>query len=538
MPYYLIDDFSKGMDRRRLTQASPGGTVYEIRNGFVNRGGEIEKRRTFYELTGIDPDMGANQEAGIGPIPTFDRSAALFIVGGVGAWQGGVAQSQGGGSYKETGSLTFGSIVEASLSAKDFMYCGAVANYADQQIIGAQFQTVDKADFDVEQYDAAFTAGNFIPDTLTRLINRDGNLPSSDADPTPQFVSKFSSLIGVKPNVFQILKSQTGDPTLDSGTGYGAIETRGQGVEIGRPISCTFYYDQLAVFGESGIQFWNIDSDPANWSLDRVIGNEHLAGARSVLPYADGDVLYLTEHGIRSLQARDSSNFAATSDLGSPIDEIIIEALNQDSKDFLRRAAIALIHPSLGQAWFCINDEIFVLSRYPSAGVLGWSIYDTPDTADQFSQGDAAYYVNSDPALNRLNMVQDACPIGNTVTMRMGSSQLFSYGHPLTSSSSHYSTESCQVTTHYYGLDDPFTLKQGVSIDLTVAGTWVVEVSTDPDNEGWEEIATVTGSTHYDHSIDLPLDFYLIAIRLTNTTAEQGKVSQIVVHYDTTEERD
>ena len=47
MPYILVENFNGGLDRRRKISTAPPGTLWELTNAHITRGGEIEKRKTF-----------------------------------------------------------------------------------------------------------------------------------------------------------------------------------------------------------------------------------------------------------------------------------------------------------------------------------------------------------------------------------------------------------------------------------------------------------------------------------------------------------
>lgn len=47
MPYVLVENFNGGLDRRRKISASPPGTLWELTNGHITRGGEIQKSKSF-----------------------------------------------------------------------------------------------------------------------------------------------------------------------------------------------------------------------------------------------------------------------------------------------------------------------------------------------------------------------------------------------------------------------------------------------------------------------------------------------------------
>ena len=47
MPYFVIEDFRSGLDSRRMPVLSVPGSLLELTNAHINRGGEIEKRLAF-----------------------------------------------------------------------------------------------------------------------------------------------------------------------------------------------------------------------------------------------------------------------------------------------------------------------------------------------------------------------------------------------------------------------------------------------------------------------------------------------------------
>lgn len=51
MAYILVEDFRGGLDRRRLDVTAPPGTLIELKNAHITRGGEIEKRPAFVSMT-------------------------------------------------------------------------------------------------------------------------------------------------------------------------------------------------------------------------------------------------------------------------------------------------------------------------------------------------------------------------------------------------------------------------------------------------------------------------------------------------------
>lgn len=65
MPYIVIENFNGGMDTRRMAVAGTPGTLLELTNAHITRGGEIEKRKAFasrYSLPSGTVGMAADKD--------------------------------------------------------------------------------------------------------------------------------------------------------------------------------------------------------------------------------------------------------------------------------------------------------------------------------------------------------------------------------------------------------------------------------------------------------------------------------------------
>lgn len=549
MPYYLIDDFSKGMDTRRNVASGPAGSLRLIENGFVNRGGEIERRMVFKRIYAVDAlydTTNGNIQGVVGPIPGFEPNSCWFIVNTV---DGGTAD--GGGAKVSDGSMEFGAIAHALGGTGDgFSYVLAAAGYADQQIVTAirDSQLFYKPGGTIPTYsqlDVAHAVGTVTPASIANVAGRSGTMPSGTSGVMTDFTAAFSSLIGILPNSHQIEKSNTGAPEAAGGTGAGFIEARGQAEYIGRLIGIERYFNQIAVFGSRGVQFWDIDSDVANFSYSNTVVGDGAVSPRAILPWADGDILYLSKNGIRSLRARDESNFVRQTDIGSPIDGEIykqINALGQSGeRDAVLAMSLAIVNEDDGQAWFVIQDKIYVLSYYPDVGVSAWSTF----TVDAFG---GSIPIAGDSSLTYFQLgnspegwIADIAVVGGRPVVRKHGSAVYVYGNTNPTYRDYTTLYTTTVETHYLGIDDPFTLKQFTGVDVACVGEWIIYVSLDPDNEDWVEVATVSSSTHYSHSIDFEMEGYLIAVKaecLGSNTETPESLSQIAIHYEKTSVRD
>lgn len=521
MPYIVVENFGGGMDVRRSSAAAPGGTMREIRNAFVNKGGEIEKRRKWQPVQDSEEFLYGESIFPVGemcgPIPTFERDGVWFCLKDYSPAAVGDFVLDGNGATAALGDYRF-ALLEAGTGVDRTSYT-SVAMFTNEMIV-ALHQPTNLDTVTTSNFLFPVASGQMCPSTGSAISGRTGVI---DADlltgsQTMSMIAGFDSCIYAATNIFSIVQSEIGSPEDDAGTGYAAIDIRPRGAANGRPIAVARYFSQLAVFCENGIQFWDIDPDPANWAFDRSIDGEALVGPRAVIPFGANDLLYITDEGIRSLRARDSSNFAVTTDLGSPIDELVAAEI-AGLVNYLQRSPFGLVHRATGQAWVFVGSQVFVHSRYPSSRVSAWTVFDGPETESEEEEPDA---------------IADACPIRSTVCLRLRCNEVFLYGD-LDLDGEHYDAAEATVTTHYFGVEQPFTEKVWRSIDLACEGTWEVEYSIDPRNESWVSLGSVTGDTHLSGGPQIDVSSPLMAFRFRTTSASAAKLSQFAIHYDVTE---
>lgn len=78
MAYILVEDFRGGLDARRMNQTATPGSLVELKNAHITRGGEIEKRPAFVELADLPTNTIGLAAAG-GQIYVFGSVAASSI---------------------------------------------------------------------------------------------------------------------------------------------------------------------------------------------------------------------------------------------------------------------------------------------------------------------------------------------------------------------------------------------------------------------------------------------------------------------------
>src|SRR3546814_6273908 len=92
-----------------------------------------------------------------------------------------------------------------------------------------------------------------------------------------------------------------------SGVGSGLLNVSTQSGGSDQLTALGIYQNNLAIFARRAIQIEYVDPDPALNQQLQVLNNIGTVAPHSVVSFGDSDVFFLSESGIRSLRARDSS---------------------------------------------------------------------------------------------------------------------------------------------------------------------------------------------------------------------------------------
>ncbi len=457
MAFFLVEDFRAGLDLRKANNTSPPGTLLEFENAHVSSGAEVEKAKAF--------DNTYDLPAGTFGLATLDNEIYVF---GTGA--------------------------DPLTTEPDTMYVQLTTSS------GSPLSTM--LDYDV--YDGLLYVVFELEDgTVDHFY--DGTLVTSAAGKgraVKTFQTKQYAVIDKTLNF-----SATGDATLwTSGTGFGFINLAQQDARGVNAVALEVYFSQLAVFSRRVIHLWATDVDPLNNALRQTLQQTGTIAPQSVTQFGNGDVLYLSDSGLRSLRARDSSNAAAVSDIGSPIDPLLLEDINTLG-EATTALAKSIVEPVTGRFFLCLNDTIYVLSYFPGPNITAWSQYKPGITFDHVAIK------------------------GNQIVGRAGN-KIYKLGGD---DNATYDATQAKVTTPFMQIDNPATTKTFQGIDVACQGTWAVGVAYDPDNAIYETVATISNNTHRVQRIPLAGSATHISIRLTSTDTSRARIANIGVHYQSGE---
>jgi hypothetical protein len=465
MPYLVVNDFSAGLDLRKSAVTAPAGTLRELKNAHITPGGEIEKRKAFVKIA--DTLSGCFGLASVrGTTFTFRNAAAVAAT-----------------PYEH---YTIIDLVSATASE--------LSELLDWDIFDGDLYLVLK--------DNAGNVQHFFPATPGAHDYAHINNSLAQSPTIRTYRSKIHGVDGRNLNFSAVENPPQYDDAAPDGAGAGFINLSNQDADSDDLVALEVYYDTLAVMSKRAIQIWQIDPDPAQNSQIQVLRAAGTDARHSLKQFGSGDVLYLSQTGVRSLRARDSSNAAAVSDIGSPIDEYVREMRRTKSEEYMQ-SAYALIEPVSNRFWMVFPDEILVLSSFPSPKVTAWSTYEPEFTVRYVT-------VNDDEIIL---MATDGA--------------LYSYGAEV------FDESEASALLPYLTAEQPATKKIFTGVDVACDGSWKVFARFNPSDPTAEDtVAHVVENTFTNENYGMEGISTHVAIRVSTTAQKAASLAHVVLHYE------
>lgn len=293
------------------------------------------------------------------------------------------------------------------------------------------------------------------------------------------------------------------DFTVDIGAGFNNMANNTSGAE--KITGLAKYQGNMAVFSRWSTQIWFMDPDPVGNRQLQVLDNIGALAARSIVSVGDIDVFFLSDTGIRSLRARDSSNAAFVSDIGTPIDPLVIEIL-RGYTDEEKAAACSVVEPEDGRYWLSLGSHVYVFTYFAGAKVSAWARYVMPSPVRWLSvQAGRVYARCDDESLQLLG------GLNNT----------------------EYDDTSVLVITPFMDARQPGTHKEIAGIDLGIEGEWEVDIALDPGNpDAYERVAQIDRPTYAMERITVDGITSHFKLRLRSRGSGYARLSNIAVHYN------
>lgn len=293
------------------------------------------------------------------------------------------------------------------------------------------------------------------------------------------------------------------DFTVDTGAGFNNMANNTSGAE--KITGLAKYQGNLAVFSRWATQIWFMDPDPVGNRQLQVLDNIGALAARSIVSVGDIDVFFLSDTGIRSLRARDSSNAAFVSDIGTPIDPLVIETLRAYT-DEEKAAACSAVEPEDGRYWLAIGGHVYVFSYFAGAKVSAWGRYIPPSPVRWLAVQAGRVYARCDD---------------DSLLLLGGANN------------DEYDDTSVLVITPFMDARQPGTHKEIAGIDLGIEGEWEVDIALDPGNpDAYERIAQIDRPTYAMERITVDGITSHFKLRLRSRGSGYARLSNVAVHYN------
>jgi len=428
---FSIVDFKAGLDVRKTPLTAPGGSLRILENAVLNQGGEIEKRQAFTYVAQV----------------TTDPPAPLYMIGYIGALQ---VFGPAGGTIAMIPPLIPHNIVYHPL-----MVSQVVKRYLDVEPFDTRYFVCMEAP-DGQSYCSYDDI--MVSDAAGALIH--GTYARTWKSKVYRTDDKYLRFSGVN-------NPAVNDPASVSNPGAGFINLSINDPEGEDPIAMEIYYSDMAIFARLQTQIWSLDPDPTKDSLKQLL-RIGLVSPRSVLQFGTGDVLFLSDSGVRSLKAQALNNAASVSDVGSAIDQLLIPVIR--SNPTAVEQADAIVQPIQGRYWLAIDDTIYVLSYFPAGHITAWSTFKPGFTVKCFAVVGNYLYV-----LDTLN-------------------RIWLYGGVDRNT---YDSSKVTVRTPHLSADSPTQNKRIKSIDVMCQGQWSVQVGMLANNTDLFELAATVQDNTY-----------------------------------------
>jgi hypothetical protein len=464
---FSVNNFNGGLDTRKTALTAPGGTLRVLENCFINAGGEIEKRMALVTV--------ANINVAVVPKPYIFGQAGVVHVFGVGA-----------------------APVINNINCPHPITPHTLAA-APEQIV----EILDVEAFDGNFYvcglGASGTTYVWYKDIL--VLEADGS--KSHGTYARTYKTKMYRIDGKRLRFSGVNNPAVNDPASTSNPGAGFINMAINDPDGENLQSMEVYYNQMAISAPLLTQVWTLDPDPANDTLGQMLRAGVIA-PHSMLQFGTGDVLFLSNSGVRSLKAMNINLAAAVSDVGSAIDPLLTEAIREDPNS--AQDAIAVVQPIQGRYWLHIEGTVYVLSYYPAASITAWSTFSLGYLALNLIVVQHSVYVLDDAGNLRLYGGVD----GKT-----------------------YDNIKVTVVTPHMHATASTEQKRVTAVDVMCTGAWSIEIGLLPNRTDlFELIANVQDNTYGLMTIPVAGKGSHIGVRMINQAPGPAILAAIHLNID------
>lgn len=395
---------------------------------------------------------------------------------------------------------------------------GDVVVSADGQLsggvnpVGAQAQIVQ------------FTVGGTFEPADRFSVTLDGTTFSvqGSASGTATFVTTLGSKVYAVTQSLVYFSGFAGDPpnadatawdTSVTGAGFINMSTQDGGSDLLTGLAV--YQSRLAVFSRRNVQLWAMDADPANNQQLQVLSNVGTVAPRSISTFGDVDVFFLSESGVRSLRARDSSNVASAEDVGTAVDSDVLAWVRSQEDSTVRRA-VAIVEPFEGRYLLAIGARVYVFSHFPGSDISAWSTYELDEVDGE---------------------ITDFAVAGGRLAARIGD-RICLYGGLTGDVYAEDDEFTYEVVLPFMDSGKPAQLKSFTSVDAGLQGNWQLFAALDPHQPEVTELIANFDSSSYGLQGAVPMcgQSTHFSFTLKGSASGYARLANFIVHYNASKE--
>ncbi len=571
MTSILVTDFRFGLDRRKSSVTSPSGTLRELKNAHITRGGEIEKSKKFdvrytlpvgtFSVEPLDNNLyvfGSIADPAVPAGVTYQRlqhpdgvssmtkvidadvyDSKLYVVaefdGGdafhyydgslVSDWSAGLVRddmtntdgiaahisSLINADSSVVSSSSVGSTITITALAQNVefsVFTSAVNGGATDDQTALHVVTIPHAP-SVAQVSEVTIGGTFeAGDSFTVYI--DDYPYGRETRPT----NSNAHFIPFNKKIYfgagkTLFFTAVDQPTKASSedAGAGFITMDKESKNFKNVTGLANYFDNLAVFSEKAIIIWSMTADDASNQIVQKISSTGVSSHKTIEGDTD-NVRYLARQGFRSLRPRDSSNFGEAKEMGSPIDDDVTTLTTAMTSE-ARSLIPSVTEPLTNRYITAIGGVLFVFSEWVGAKISAWSRYEQGISfTDMIATDDDIFAREGD------------------IIYQLGGEDGDVY----------VDGDECVIRTPFMDGGNPASEKTFGSIDVALEGLWSIEMATDPTQpDAFEIVGRPYQTTYAQQKFAIQGESTHISLRFTSLDNNYGKIGNVMIHYEAEE---
>lgn len=411
MPQITYDVFDGGLDVRKSRDSSGANQLPVLTNAYVTKGKEIKKRPCLVKIAELEAGT-VGLRSGLGKLNTFYGQGTIVH---------GDTRFQANFCPHPTNALADVTKVHALEVFEGFLYAAVEYDIGETKhhyfdsvtawtaltarVLGDFRRPTVANGYRYEVTTAGTTAagepawpttvGGTVVDGTVTWTCRSFAIVDTKCPNSKIVMTSSDKIFSASSTVLRFCATANArDWTTAADAGFKPVGTQQTGLSTVTALAP--FQKNIAVFFADGAQVWTSDPDPANINLDQRIYNIGTRYAKSPIVVAT-DTFFLSDQGIRSITISTQLLNTQDSDVGAPIDDLVVETLTAGIDPF------SVFYPGLGQWWVIIGSVVWVYSFSRSSKVATWSKYIYPVTIEAAAQLDGELYVRSANSVYRVD---------------------------------------------------------------------------------------------------------------------------------------